>query len=92
MTSADDSSELAEARRRLAELELLRRRRFDLMLLDVLMPELDGYGVLEELRRDPHLRDIPVIVTSSLDELDSVVRCLEMGAEDYLTKPSIPSC
>jgi len=43
MTSADDSSELAEARRRLAELELLRRRRFDLMLLDVLMPELDGY-------------------------------------------------
>ena len=68
-------------------LELLRRRRFDLMLLDVLMPELDGYGVLEELQRDPHLRDIPVVVTSSLDELDSVVRCLEMGAEDYLTKP-----
>jgi adenylate cyclase len=68
-------------------LELLRSRPFDLMLLDVLMPELDGYGVLAELRRDPHLRDIPVIVTSSLDELDSVVRCLEMGAEDYLTKP-----
>ena len=55
-------------------LELLRRRSFDVMLLDVLMPELDGYGVLEELQRDPHLRDIPVIVTSSLDELDSVVR------------------
>ena len=71
-------------------LELLRRRRFDLMLLDVLMPELDGYRVLEELKRDPHLRDIPVIVTSSLDELDSVVRCLEMGAEDYLTKPVNP--
>ena len=71
-------------------LELLRRRRFDLILLDVLMPELDGYGVLEELQRDPHLRDIPVIVTSSLDELDSVVRCLEMGAEDYLTKPVNP--
>jgi class 3 adenylate cyclase len=68
-------------------LDLLRHRRFDLMLLDVLMPELDGYGVLEELQRDPHLRDIPVIVTSALDELDSVVRCLEMGAEDYLTKP-----
>ena len=68
-------------------LELLRRRQFDVMLLDVLMPELDGYRVLEELQRDPHLRDIPVIVTSSLDELDSVVRCLEMGAEDYLTKP-----
>jgi class 3 adenylate cyclase len=68
-------------------LDLLRTRRFDLILLDVLMPELDGYGVLEELQRDLHLRDIPVVVTSSLDELDSVVRCLEMGAEDYLTKP-----
>ena len=71
-------------------LKLLRGRRFDLLLLDVLMPELDGFGVLEELQRDPHLRDIPVIVTSSLDELDSVVRCLEMGAEDYLTKPVNP--
>jgi class 3 adenylate cyclase len=68
-------------------LDLLRGGQFDLMLLDVLMPELDGYGVLGELQRDPHLRDIPVIVTSSLDELDSVVRCLEMGAEDYLSKP-----
>jgi len=71
-------------------LDLLRRGHFDLMLLDVLMPELDGYGVLEELQGDPHLRDIPVIVTSSLDELDSVVRCLKMGAEDYLTKPVNP--
>jgi class 3 adenylate cyclase len=71
-------------------LDLLRRRSFDLMLLDVLMPELDGYRVLEEVQRDPHLRDIPVIVTSSLDELDSVVRCLQTGAEDYLTKPVNP--
>jgi class 3 adenylate cyclase len=71
-------------------LDLLRGQRFDLMLLDVLMPELDGYGVLEELQRDPHLRDVPVIVTSALDELESVVRCLEMGAEDYLTKPVNP--
>ena len=54
------------------------------------MPELDGYEVLAELKDDPHLRDIPVIVTSALDELDSVVRCLEMGAEDYLTKPVNP--
>jgi len=68
-------------------LELLRRQHFDLMLLDVIMPELDGYVVLEELQRDVRLRDTPVIVTSALDELDSVVRCLEMGAEDYLTKP-----
>ena len=71
-------------------LDLLRGTRFDLMLLDVLMPELDGYGVLAELKRDPHLRDIPVIMTSSLDELDSVVKCLEMGAEDYLAKPINP--
>ena len=68
-------------------LDLLRQQPFDLMLLDVLMPELDGYEVLAKLKDDPHLRDIPVIVTSALDEIDSVVRCLEMGAEDYLTKP-----
>ena len=71
-------------------LGLLRKQRFDLLLLDVLMPELDGYEVLAELKEDPHLRDIPVIVTSALDEIDSVVRCLEMGAEDYLTKPVNP--
>jgi adenylate cyclase len=71
-------------------LDLLRSQRFDLMLLDVLMPELDGYQVLAELKLDPHLRDIPVIMTSSLDELDSVVKCIEMGAEDYLPKPINP--
>jgi PleD family two-component response regulator len=54
------------------------------------MPELDGYEVLAELKLDPHLRDIPVIMTSSLDELDSVVKCVEMGAEDYLNKPINP--
>jgi adenylate cyclase len=71
-------------------LDLLRVQEFDLMLLDVLMPELDGYQVLAELKLDPHLRDVPVIMTSSLDELDSVVKCIEMGAEDYLTKPINP--
>jgi adenylate cyclase len=71
-------------------LDLLRRQRFDLLLLDVLMPELDGYQVLAELKEDPHLREIPVIMTSSLDELDSVVKCVEMGAEDYLSKPINP--
>ena len=74
----------------LEALDLLGRQHFDLMLLDVLMPELDGYQVLAELKLDPHLRDIPVIMTSSLDELDSVVKCIEMGAEDYLTKPINP--
>jgi class 3 adenylate cyclase len=71
-------------------LDLLRRQRFDLLLLDVLMPELDGYQVLAELKEDLHLREIPVIMTSSLDELDSVVRCVEMGAEDFLSKPINP--
>jgi adenylate cyclase len=71
-------------------LDLLRHQHFDLMLLDVLMPELDGYQVLAELKLDPHLRDIPVVMTSSLDELDSVVKSVEMGAEDYLTKPINP--
>jgi class 3 adenylate cyclase len=68
-------------------LDLLGGGQFDLMLLDVLMPEVDGYQVLAEIRDDPHLRDVPVVMTTSLDELDSVVRCIEMGAEDYLTKP-----
>jgi adenylate cyclase len=71
-------------------LDLLRRQRFDLLLLDVLMPELDGYQVLAELQHDAHLREIPVVMTSALDEIDSVVKCLEMGAEDYLTKPINP--
>jgi len=71
-------------------LELLRERPFDVLLLDVLMPELDGYRVLEELQSDARLRDIPVVMTSALDELDSVVKCIEMGAEDYLTKPINP--
>ncbi len=68
-------------------LDLLRGRQFDLMLLDVMMPEVDGYQVLAEMKADPHLRELPVIMTSALDELDSVVRCIEMGADDYLTKP-----
>jgi class 3 adenylate cyclase len=71
-------------------LDMLRGRKFDALLLDVVMPELDGYGVLEELKDDAQLRDVPVIMTSALDELDSVVRCVEMGAEDYLTKPISP--
>jgi class 3 adenylate cyclase len=71
-------------------LELLGREQFDLVLLDVMMPEVDGYEVLAAMKDDPHLRDLPVIMTTSLDELDSVVKCIEMGAEDYLTKPVNP--
>jgi adenylate cyclase len=68
-------------------LEMLRRDGFDLVLLDIEMPEMNGFQVLEQIRGDIALRDVPVIVTSSLEGLDNVVRCIELGAEDYLTKP-----
>jgi len=68
-------------------LEKLRRDPCDLVLLDIEMPEMDGFQVLEQIRGDLALRDVPVIVTSSLEGLDNVVRCIELGAEDYLPKP-----
>jgi adenylate cyclase len=71
-------------------LEMLRGEPFDLVLLDMEMPEMDGFQVLEELVGDPQLADLPVIVTSSLEGIDNVVRCIELGAEDYLTKPVNP--
>jgi DNA-binding response OmpR family regulator len=63
---------------------------FDLVLLDLIMPEMNGYEVLLRLKGDAVHRDIPVIMISALDEIDSVVRCLEAGAEDYLSKPFNP--
>ena len=74
----------------LIALEKLRSEPFDLLLLDIEMPELDGFGVLEQLKADPALRDIPVIVTSSLEGMDNIVRCIGLGAEDYLPKPLNP--
>jgi len=71
-------------------LDMLRRESFDLLLLDMEMPEMDGFQVLEQLKNDLQLRDVPVIVTSSLEGIDSVVRCIELGAEDYLPKPVNP--
>jgi class 3 adenylate cyclase len=68
-------------------LEALRARPVDLVLLDIEMPEMNGYQTLEALRADPKLHDIPVVMMSSVDEVDSVARCIEMGAEDYLFKP-----
>lgn len=68
-------------------LELLNAQRFDLVLLDIMMSEVDGYQVLETLKADPKRRDIPVIMISALDEMESVIRCIELGAEDYLPKP-----
>jgi class 3 adenylate cyclase len=71
-------------------LEMVWAESFDLMLLDILMPEMDGYQVLERMKCDSKLRDIPVIVISALDDMDSIVRCIKMGAEDYLLKPFDP--
>src|SRR6476620_5037194 len=68
-------------------LEMLAAGPFDLMLLDMEMPEMNGFEVLEHLAADRALRDLPVIVTSSLEGLDHIVRCIELGAEDYLPKP-----
>jgi class 3 adenylate cyclase len=68
-------------------LELLADRAFDLVLLDIQMPEMDGYEVLEHLKTDTALRNIPVIMISALDAIDSVARCISLGAEDYLPKP-----
>jgi adenylate cyclase len=71
-------------------LEMIRKNSYDLILLDVMMPEMNGYQVLEHLKSDSSLRAIPVIVLSALDEIGSVVRCIELGAEDYLPKPFDP--
>ena len=68
-------------------LEVASAEPIDLILLDMLLPDVDGYDVLTQLKADARLRHIPVIVISALDEIDSVVRCIEAGAEDYLSKP-----
>jgi len=68
-------------------LEALRAREFDLVLLDIMMPEMDGYQVLAEMRGDAALKHVPVIMISAVTEMDSVVKCIEMGATDYLPKP-----
>jgi signal transduction histidine kinase len=72
-------------------IQMLRNAPFDVVLLDIMMPDLDGYEVLELLRADEQLRHIPVIMISALHDVQSVVRCIEAGAEDYLAKPFDPT-
>jgi adenylate cyclase len=74
-----------------AALKLVAEREFDLVLLDLIMPEMSGFEVLRRLKATEETKDIPVIVISALDEIDSVVRCIEAGAEDYLSKPFNPT-
>jgi len=68
-------------------LEMIRSHKFDLILLDIMMPEMNGYEVLEHMKADDTLPYVPVIMISAVDEIDSIVRCVELGAEDYLPKP-----
>lgn len=71
-------------------LEVLPQHPFDLILLDIMMPRMNGYEVLEKVKNDPAARHIPIIMISAVDDLDSVVKCVEMGADDYLFKPFNP--
>lgn len=77
---------VAEAENGRQALEKLRTGSFDLVLLDIVMPEMDGYQVLEQMKRDNSLLDVPVIVISANDELENIVRGIELGADDYLPK------
>jgi signal transduction histidine kinase len=85
-----EGQQVREAANGVEALEMLGADDYDLMLLDVMMPEMDGYEVLARLKQEPRRRDLPVIMISALDEIQSVVRCIEMGAEDYLPKPFDP--
>ncbi|MEA5522523.1 adenylate/guanylate cyclase domain-containing protein [Limnoraphis robusta] len=71
-------------------LEMMRSQPLDLVLLDIMMPQMNGYQVLEALKADQSLRYIPVIMISAVNDIESVVRCIELGAEDYLSKPFNP--
>jgi adenylate cyclase len=72
-------------------LEVLQANPIDLVLLDIMMPDMNGYEVLERLKADPQRQHIPVIMISAIDEVESVIRCIELGAEDYLSKPFNPT-
>jgi sigma-B regulation protein RsbU (phosphoserine phosphatase) len=81
--------EVAEHGRR--ALEMMAEAPFDLVMLDIMMPEMNGYEVLERLKSDPELRHVPVIMITAVDDQESIVRCIELGAEDHMPKPFNPA-
>jgi sigma-B regulation protein RsbU (phosphoserine phosphatase) len=72
-------------------LNAIEAKAYDLVLLDIMMPELDGFGVLDALKRTGRIANLPVIVISALSEIEPVVRCIELGAEDFIFKPFNPT-
>lgn len=81
------TTEAADGREALAAIN---KTRFDLVLCDIMMPGVDGYQVLRELKADPDFAPIPIVMISAVDEVESIARCIEMGADDYLQKPYDP--
>lgn len=82
--------QMASAENGKQALEMMREQSFDLLLLDIMMPVMDGYETLMIMQKDEALRRVPVIMITALDDVDSAVRCIEMGAVDYVTKPFNP--
>lgn len=83
-------SQIDQAANGVEALAAIAAKSYDLVLLDIMMPELDGFGVLEALKRDGRITDLPVIVISALNEIEPVVRCIELGADDFMFKPFNP--
>jgi sigma-B regulation protein RsbU (phosphoserine phosphatase) len=84
-------SQIDQAQDGLQALAAIAAKPYDLVLLDIMMPELDGFGVLEALKRDGRVAEIPVVVISALNEIDPIVRCIELGAVDFMFKPFNPT-
>jgi len=78
---------VASAKSGAEALAVVRERRFDLLILDLLMPGMDGFEVVEKLKADPALREIPVVMISSAEDMSGIVKSVKLGAEDYIFKP-----
>ena len=83
--------ELSEAGNGEEALKAMKQQSFDLVLLDIMMPVMDGYETLEQMQKNEDTQRIPVIMITALDDVDSAVRCIDMGAVDYITKPFNPT-